>query len=185
MKKYWFIALLNLGLIGFAAAQHKPQPLLDVDRVWQLYKDTSDITINYDGQEIKAKVLISYNALNKPYSVIAYGEVDASVSKSLNKLMRELSAAKLQAGYKQSPGTFPVDFNPTDSSKNTVMVSYFEKGTQSAKYGVKRITNDVLTVKDYSVPLHVTDLFYFEVCDEGRRKDAKTSQTADKGKFVF
>jgi hypothetical protein len=180
MKKVYFL-IIGLLFAHFVTAQKKAAVAqLDVDRVYNLYKDTSDIIIKSGGKEIKAKIKISLNALNKPYSVIAYGEADADMDDVLQKLKVELGVAKLQAGYKQSPGMFPVTFNPTGSYEHTVKISYYQKGSQSAKYGIQKIMYNDQDVNGLSVPKHVSDFFYFEVCDENRRNATKAGD-----KFVF
>jgi hypothetical protein len=180
MKKVYFI-IFSLLLANLAMAQKKvAQPELDVDKVYNLYKDTSDIIIRTGGKEIKAKIKISLNALDKPYSVIAYGEADADLDEVLQKLKVELGVTKLQAGYKQSPGTYPVTFNPTGNYEHTVKISYFQKGSQSAKYGIQKIMYNDQDVNGLTVPRHVSDFFYFEVCDESRRNAAKAGD-----RFVF
>jgi hypothetical protein len=180
MKKVYFI-IFSLLLANLVMAQKKvAQPELDVDKVYNLYKDTSDIIIRTGGKEIKAKIKISLNALDKPYSVIAYGEADADLDEVLQKLKVELGVTKLQAGYKQSPGTYPVTFNPTGNYEHTVKISYFQKGSQSAKYGIQKIMYNDQDVNGLTVPRHVSDFFYFEVCDESRRNAAKAGD-----RFVF
>ncbi|WP_311952526.1 hypothetical protein [Mucilaginibacter terrae] len=181
MKKISFVIILSVLLCNLAWAQKKSaEPELDIDRVYNLYKDTSDIVIKTGGKEIKAKIKITMNAFDKPYSVIAYGEADADADEVLQKLKTELGVTKLQAGYKQSPGTFPVVFNPTGSYEHTVQISYFQKGTQSAKYGIQKIMYNDQEANGQKVARHVSDFFYFEVCDEGRRNAAKAEE-----KFVF
>ncbi|WP_295771166.1 hypothetical protein [uncultured Mucilaginibacter sp.] len=180
MKRIFFV-LVSILLCSELWAQKKvSESELDVDRIYNLYKDTSDIVIKTGGKEIKAKIKITLNAFDKPYSVIAYGEADAEVDDVLQKLKTELGVAKLQAGYKQSQGTFPVTFNPTGSYEHTLQISYFQKGTQSAKYGIQKIMYNDQDINGLKVPRHVSDFFYFEVCDEGRRNAAKTEE-----KFVF
>lgn len=181
MKKVYFFIILGLFLANMVSAQKKAaEPELDVDRVYNLYKDTNEVVIKSGGKEIKARIQISYNALDKPYSVIAYGETDADIDDVLQKLKIELGVAKLQAGYKQSPGTFPVIFNPTGSYEHSVQISYFQKGTQSAKYGIQKIMYNDQEINGQKIARHVSDFFYFEVCDEGRRNAAKAED-----KFVF
>ncbi|WP_345950903.1 MULTISPECIES: hypothetical protein [unclassified Mucilaginibacter] len=180
MKKVYFIIISLLFAQAVVAQKKATGPELDVDRIYNLYKDTSDIVIKTGGKEIKAKIKISYNALDKPYSVIAYGEADADMDEVLQKLKTELGVAKLQAGYKQSPGTFPVAFNPSGSYEHNILISYFQKGTQSAKYGIQKIMYNDQDVNGISVQRHVSDFFYFEVCDESRRNETKAGD-----KFVF
>jgi hypothetical protein len=184
MKKiYCIVIALFFARILTAQAQTAVRPTvteLDVDRVYNLYKDTSDIVIKTGGREIKAKIKISLNALDKPYSIIAYGETDANVDEVLQKLKTELGITKLQSGYKQSPGMFPVSFNPTGTYEHVIPISYFQKGTQSAKYGIQKIMYTEQDVNGMSVKRHVGDFFYFEVCDEGRRNTFKPGD-----KFVF
>jgi hypothetical protein len=173
------IAVLFAGVV--TAQQKKPVATgLDVDKVYNLYKDTSDIVIRTGGKEIKAKIKISLNAFDKPYSVIAYGETDADIDEVLQKLKVELGVTKMQAGYKQSPGEFPVTFNPTGNYEHTVKITYYQKGSQSAKYGIQKIMYNDQDVNGLTVPRHVSDFFYFEVCDESRRNAAKESEN-----FVF
>ena len=180
MKKVYFI-IIGLLFAHVVMAQKKVAvPELDVDKVYNLYKDTSDIIIRTGGKEIKAKIKISLNALDKPYSVIAYGEADADMDDVLQKLKVELGVTKLQAGYKQSPGIYPVTFNPTGNYEHTIKISYFQKGSQSAKYGIQKIMYNDQDVNGLNVPRHVSDFFYFEVCDETRRNAAKAGDT-----FVF
>jgi hypothetical protein len=185
MKKFYCIIItLLLTQVMATQAQTVAKPVaaaeLDVDRVYNLYKDTSDIVIKTGGREIKAKIKVSLNALDKPYSVIAYGETDADVDEVLQKLKVELGVTKLQAGYKQSPGTFPVVFNPTGTYEHVIPISYFQKGSQSAKYGIQKIMYTDQDVNGMSVKRHVSDFFYFEVCDESRRNATKPGE-----KFVF
>lgn len=181
MKKAYLFIIIGLLFANMASAQKKSlEPELDIDRVYALYKDTNEVVIKTGGKEIKAKIKITLNAFDKPYSVIAYGETDADVDEVLQKLKTELGVTKLQAGYKQSPGTFPVNFNPTGNYEHTVLISYFQKGTQSAKYGIQKIMYNDQEGNGQKVARHVSDFFYFEVCDEGRRNAAKAED-----KFVF
>jgi len=180
MKKFYFI-ILALLLANIVLAQKKAaESGLDIDKLYKLYKDTNEVTIRAGGKEIKASIKISLNAFDKPYSIICYGETDADADEALQKLKVELGVTKLQAGYKQSPGTFPVNFNPTGSFEHTIQISYFQKGSQSAKYGIQKIMYDDKDINGLSSPRHVSDFFYFEVCDENRRNAAKAEE-----KFVF
>jgi hypothetical protein len=180
MKKICLI-IVSFLIASAALAQKKAGgPELDVDKVYNLYKDTSDIVIKTGGKEIKAKIKVSMNAFDRPYSVICYGEADANVDDVMQKLKVDLGVAKLQAGYKQSPGTFPVTFNPTGGYEHVVQISYFQKGSQSAKYGIQKVMYNDQDVNGLKTPRHVSDFFYFEVCDEGRRNAAKAED-----KFVF
>ncbi len=180
MKNICFI-IIGFLLVNVAIAQIRTAGTeLDVDRVYNLYKDTSDIVIKTGGKEIKAKIKVSKNAFDKPYSVICYGEADADMDEALQKLKVDLGVAKLQAGYKQSPGTFPVTFNPTGSYEHVIKISYFQKGGQSAKYGIQKVMYNDQDVNGLRAPRHVSDFFYFEVCDEGRRNASKAED-----KFVF
>lgn len=177
-KLLFYIGVAILSIDSSYAQTRQPE--LDIDKVYQLYKDTNAITIHTGGKEIKANILISYNALNKPYSIIAYGEADANATEALNKLKIDLGLAKLQAGYKQAPGEYPVSFNPAGNYENSINVTLFQKGTQSAKYGIKKIMYRDQTAPGTFVERHVSDFFYFEVCDEGRRNASKPEE-----KFVF
>lgn len=180
MKKIYFV-IIGLIFTSLAVAQNKPiSTELDVDKVYRLYKDTSDIIIRTGGKEIKAKIKVSLNAMNKPYSVIAYGEADANMDDVLQKLKVELGVAKIKDGYRQSPGTFPVIFNPTGSFEHKIIISYFQKGSQSAKYGIQKVMYNDQDINGLNVRRHVSDFFYFEVCDETRRNLAKAGD-----KFVF
>jgi hypothetical protein len=136
MKKFYFIILALLLANIVLAQKQAAEPVLDVDKLYKLYKDTNEVTIRTGGKEIKANIKVSLNAFDKPYSIICYGETDADANEVLQKLKVELGVAKLQAGYKQSSGTFPVKFNPTGSFEHTILISYFQKGSQSAKYGI-------------------------------------------------
>lgn len=180
MKKVYFI-ILALIFANIVLAQKKAtEPELDVDKVYKLYKDTNEVTIRTGGKEIKASIKVSLNAFDKPYSIICYGETDADVDELLQKLKVDLGVTKLQAGYKQSPGVYPVTFNPTGSFEHSIQISYFQKGSQSAKYGIQKIMYDDRDINGLSSPRHVSDFFYFEVCDENRRNASKAGE-----KFVF
>ena len=180
MKKLYFLLLALLFANALWAQKKAAEPELDVDKVYKLYKDTNEITIRTGGKEIKANIKISLNAFDKPYSVICYGEADADVDDVLQKLKVELGVTKLQAGYKQSPGTFPVPFNPTGSFEHSIPINYFQKGSQSAKYGIQKVMYNDKDINGLSTPRHVSDFFYFEVCDENRRNAVKAGD-----KFVF
>lgn len=186
MRKAYLIIICIL-LTRLASAQNKAiEPALDVDRLWQLYKDTTEVTIQVDDKEVKAHILISYNDYNKPYSIIAYGEADAisGMTKALENLKNDLGAQKLKAGYRQAPGTFTVNFHPVGNNDNVIEVSLFQKGTQSAKYGVKKVTYTDPGTNGQGTVRQVGNFFYFEVCDEGRRNAVKQEKAKD-NRFVF
>lgn len=159
------------------APMRKPEPGSDVDRLWVLYRDTDVVMIPMGDREVKAHVQILYNDEKKPYSVIAYGEADADSSRSLDKLVHDLAAEKLKAGYHQIPGRFPVTFNPGGMYENKFEVVLYQKGNQFAKYGTKKVIYNESTRE--SAPQYVGDSFYFEVVDESRRPANKSK------KFVF
>ncbi|WP_158825013.1 hypothetical protein [Mucilaginibacter lacusdianchii] len=182
-----FLIIISILLTHLAFAQNKAEPALDVDRLWKLYKDTSEVIIHLDNQEVTAHIVISYNAAKKPYSVIAYGETDAvtDLTQALEKLKNELGAEKLKAGYRQAPGTYTVNFHPAGNNENVVDVSLFQKGTQSAKYGVKKVTySDPGTNGQGAVQRYVGNFFYFEVCDEGRR-NVSVDKSVKEERFIF
>ncbi|QJD95086.1 hypothetical protein HH214_03935 [Mucilaginibacter robiniae] len=156
----------------------KPEPGSDVDRLWVLYRDTDVVMIPLDGRAVKAHVQILYNADKKPYSVIAYGEADADSTHALDKLVHELITEKLKVGYHQIPGRFSVAFNPGGTFENKFEVVLYQKGSQFAKYGTKKIIYNPSVHE--SVPQYVGDSFYFEVVDESRRPVAGGAK-----KFVF
>jgi hypothetical protein len=182
-----FLIIFALLITHLTLAQSKAEPGLDVDRLWKLYKDTSEVTIRLGEQQVTAHIVISYNDYKKPYSVIAYGETDAltDLTQALEKLKNELGAEKLKAGYRQAPGTYTVNFHPTANNENVVDVALYQKGTQSTKYGVKKVTYaDPGANGQAGVQRYIGNFFYFEVCDEGRRND-HLDKDAKADRFIF
>jgi hypothetical protein len=163
--KLFLLWLLALPMI--AATQNKKSTVitLDVDRLYQKYKDYETVTIHTADGDLTANVKCFLNEKGKPYSVILYGYCGGNVS--VEKLSRTLESQKTKSGYGFT-GYSSVSFEG-----ESVLASLYEKNTQYAKYGIKRSQDryvklfDGTEIKPDKYP--VSDFFYFEVGDVRRR----------------
>lgn len=149
--------------------------LLDVDRLYQKYKNKEHILIRAGNREVKANVIIQYNTFGQPASIILYGEADGDMGNTLESLKQELEDAKLKAGYKQiNSRSNVVNFEQNNSYENNIDVSLFQKGTQYAKYGIKQAGERqpavTASTDENTSPRFVSDFFYFEVGDTARKQ---------------
>lgn len=125
---------------------------LDVDRLYSIYKDKSEITINTGNREIIAHILISYNKQNRPCRIIMYGEAVPDMQNSLDELKDELCDAKVKAGYKKIQKAATVNFDQSGMYENNVSVTLYQKDTQYAKYGIKKMQDRNELVADEGRP---------------------------------
>jgi hypothetical protein len=183
------LALLLLMLPLVVAAQTKKPATtkkpttasLDVDRLYQKYKEWETVTIHTADGDITANVKCLLNDNGKPYAVILYGYAGGSVDPE--KLVKALENDKLKSGYR-STGHSSVTFS-TDYDVEMVSVDVYEKKTQYAKYGVKRhdLFQDIDKWKEVNERREKQglprlkpapgDFFYCEVGDVGRRSTGK------------
>ena len=120
---------------------------------------------------IDAKVIINYNTKGKPYRIIVYGE--AAADADLEALVNRLGDDKLKAGYRNLLHPNAVNFDQKRVYENNIQVSVYQKGTQYAKYGIKKMETRNQLVGETGTPRHTTDFFYFEVGDTARRSALK------------
>jgi hypothetical protein len=154
---------------------------LDVDRLYQKYKEWGTVTIHTADGDITANVKCLLNDKGKPYAVILYGYAGGSVDPE--KLVNALGNDKLKSGYR-STGYSSVTFS-TDYDVEMVSVDVYEKKTQYAKYGVNRhnFLKDIEKLKELNERREKQglprlkpapgDFFYCEVGDVGRRSTGK------------
>lgn len=171
------LALLGMLFMGLffthnAVAQ---TATLDVDRLYEKYKGRTETTIFVGDKEINARVLISYNTSNRPYRIIVYGEAVGGYD--LEELVDQLCASKVKDGYRRLLGANVVNFDSYGMYENNVEVKAFQKGTQYAKYGIKKMEfrNQVApdSLAEGRSFRHLNDFFYFEVGDAARKKARK------------
>lgn len=125
MKKGSAILIIYLILSCSAAAQNK---ILDVDRLFDQYKNSDSITITNAKGGIKLGVTLAVNEKGEPISIILSGYVE---NKDIaNSLKAKLCQDKIKAGYKYD-GTSQVY-----SDLENVTVDVYTKGSQYAKYGI-------------------------------------------------
>jgi len=178
LHKNIFVCCILL-LLGYAALaqKHTAASPLDVDRLYQKYKNKSQIVIYTGNREITAQVFIAYNNANQPCAIILYGEANADTGNAIDKLKHELCSAKQKAGYKQIFSRRNlVNFEQDGSYEHNIEVSVFQKGSQYAKYGIKNgqdraiVTQpDSVMTADSTPARYISDFFYFEVGDSSRK----------------
>ena len=148
---------------------------LDVDRLYEKYKGHTETTIFTGDKEINAHVLINYNANNRPYRIIIYGE--AAADADMEELVDQLCNAKMKAGYKKVVRPIPVNFDQYGMYENNIPVRSYQKGSQYAKYGIKKMEyrNQMQadSVAENTNLRHTSDFFYFEVGDTNRKRTSK------------
>ncbi|MVN92761.1 hypothetical protein [Mucilaginibacter aquatilis] len=170
-KTYIFKAIMVLCAV-FVSLQVKAQTAAsDIDRLYQKYKGNTETTIFVGDKEVNARVLINYNAHNKPYRIIIYGE--ALADSDMDELIDQLCDAKIKAGYRRSPSKNVVNFDQNGIYENNIDVSTFQKGTQYAKYGIKKMEARNQLVGENGTPKYSSDFFYFEVGDNARKRTSK------------
>lgn len=166
--------MVVLGLL-FSRPAAAQTGQLDVDRLYEKYKGRNETTIFAGDKEINAHVLISYNGNNRPYRIIVYGEVAADAD--MEELVDQLCDAKVKAGYKKVLRPVPVNFDQYGMYENNIPVRSFQKGSQYAKYGIKKMEfrNQVQpdSVAESTNLRHTSDFFYFEVGDTNRKRTLK------------
>jgi hypothetical protein len=162
------VLVMVLGIANNVIAQTAQ---LDVDRLYEKYKGHNQTTIFVGDREIQAHVLIGYNAQNKPYRIIIYGETAAD--SDLENMIDQLCQAKVKAGYRRLTGTNVVNFDQSGSYENNIPVTAYQKGTQYAKYGIKRMEARNQLVTENGATRFTTDFFYFEVGDTARKRSSK------------
>jgi hypothetical protein len=165
--------LLSLTFVCLLFAQYTSAQTVktDLDRLYEKYKGTSETTIFVGDKEISARVLINYNAKHQPYRIIIYG--DAAADTNLEELVSQLGEAKTKAGYKRLQQAGAVNFDQNRVYENNIQVALYQKGTQYAKYGIKKMDERNQLVGDTENPHHTTDFFYFEVGDAARKNTVK------------
>jgi len=170
-KASLFLLSLLFIVLGFAQRGTAQTAKTDLDRLYEKYKGNSETTIFVGDKEISARVLINYNAKNKPYRIIVYGE--AAADADLEELVDQLGQAKTKAGYKRSQHAGAVNFDQNRVYENNIQVSVYQKGTQYAKYGIKKMEDRNQLVGETENPHHTSDFFYFEVGDTARKSTLK------------
>lgn len=143
----------------------------DLDRLYQKYKGNTETTIFVGDKEVNARVLINYNNHNKPYRIIIYGE--AVADGDMEELIDQLCDAKVKAGYKKSTLKNVVNFDQNGIYENNIDVVTYQKGTQYARYGIKKMEVRNQLVAENGTPKYSSDFFYFEVGDNARKRNMK------------
>ncbi|QJD95085.1 hypothetical protein HH214_03930 [Mucilaginibacter robiniae] len=174
--------LVWILLLGYGALAQKKANLarLDVDRLYEIYHDKQEVTFRTNTGNVTANVLIYYNAYRQPCAIILYG--DAVGLANIEEVKQQLGAAKLHDGYVKDNGKLnTIDFDRPGAYENNVEVTVYHKGTQYAKYGIKKMEerNPVDTLNNDNMPTNISDFFYFEVGDTARK------QAIRPGKLVF
>jgi hypothetical protein len=146
----------------------------DLDRLYQKYKGLSETTIFVGDREINARVLINYNANNKPYRIIIYGEAAADVD--MEQLVNQLGNTKTKAGYRKLLHPNAVNFDQNRVYENNIQVNVYQKGTQYAKYGFKKMEDRNQLTTETGTARFTSDFFYFEVGDTARRSTLKAEK---------
>lgn len=134
---------------------------LDIDKIYQKYKDLKTVTIHTADGDIEAKIKITLNSEGKPSSIILYNWV-AFQDVTIERIMASLESAKEKTGYKNK-GSSTVFFEG-----EFVTTSLYEKGTQYAKYGLqKEMFRNLPSLEDQQKESKkpVGSFFYFEVGD--------------------
>lgn len=171
-KSKGLFALILLAVLFVSANTYaQTSASTDLDRLYQKYKGNTETTIFVGDKEVNARVLINYNSHNKPYRIIIYGEAVADAD--MEELIDQLSDAKIKAGYKKSTLKNVVNFDQNGIYENNIDVATYQKGTQYAKYGVKKMEARNLLVSENGTPKYSSDFFYFEVGDTARKRTLK------------
>jgi len=170
-KTNWLFIIILLSGLFISAKVSAQATASDVDRLYQKYKGNTETTIFVGDKEVNARVLINYNAHNKPYRIIIYGE--AAADSDMEELIDELCSAKAKAGYKRSATKNVVNFDQNGIYENNIEVATYQKGTQYAKYGVKTMETRNQLVGEGGTPKFLSDFFYFEVGDAARKRTLK------------
>jgi len=169
-----WLGMLLMGLLFSRQAAAQTEQL-DVDRLYEKYKGRTETTIFAGDKEINAHVLISYNGNNRPYRIIVYGEATADAD--MEELVDQLCNAKAKAGYKKAVRSSPVNFDQYGMYENNIPVRSYQKGSQYAKYGIKKMEfrNQIQadSVTESTNLRHTSDFFYFEVGDANRKRTLK------------
>ncbi|MFD1259021.1 hypothetical protein ACFQ3S_19615 [Mucilaginibacter terrae] len=166
------VSMLILGILVMCLAfTSKGMAQTDLDRLYSKYKGRTETTIFVGEREINAKVIVNYNAKGKPYRIIVYGE--AAADGDLENLVEELGETKVKAGYRKLLHPNAVNFDQNRIYENNIQVSLYQKGTQYAKYGIKKIEVRNQLVGETGTPHYTADFFYFEVGDTARRSTLK------------
>jgi hypothetical protein len=165
-------SLLMLGILLMCLTfSQKVLAQTDLDRLYTKYKGRTETTIFVGEREINAKVIVNYNAKGQPYRIIVYGE--AAADGDLENLVEELGDTKVKAGYKKMLHPNAVNFDQNRVYENNIEVSVYQKGTQYAKYGIKKMDVRNQLVGETGTPHYTDDFFYFEVGDTARRSTLK------------
>ena len=169
-----WLSMIAMSLIFTQSLLAQTAPL-DVDRLYEKYKGQSETTIFAGDKEINAHVLISYNGNNRPYRIIIYGE--AAADADMEELVDQLCTTKMKAGYKKIARPVPVNFDQYGMYENNIPVRCYQKGSQYAKYGIKKMEyrNQMQadSVAESTNLRHTSDFFYFEVGDTNRKRTSK------------
>lgn len=170
-KTNWLLVIILLSGLFISAKANAQAAASDLDRLYQKYKGNTETTIFVGDKEVNARVLINYNSNNKPYRIIIYGESVADTD--MEELVDELCAAKSKAGYKRSVNKNVVNFDQKGIYENNIEVATYLKGTQYAKYGIKKMEVRNQLVGENGTPKYSSDFFYFEVGDTARKRTLK------------
>jgi len=170
-KTNWLFTLILLSGLFFSTKTNAQAASPDLDRLYQKYKGTTETTIFVGEKEVNARVLINYNANNKPYRIIIYGE--AAADSDMEELIDGLCSAKAKSGYKRSTAKNVVNFDQNGIYENNIEVASYQKGSQYAKYGVKKMETRNQLVVEGGAPKFLSDFFYFEVGDTARKRTLK------------
>jgi hypothetical protein len=168
------LVLVMMGLL-FSRPLAAQTAQLDVDRLYEKYKGRTETTIFAGDKEINAHVLISYNGNNLPYRIVVYGEATADAD--MEELVDQLCEAKVKAGYQKAVRATPVNFDQYGMYENNIPVRSYQKGSQYAKYGIKKMEfrnqTQADSVTESTNLRHTSDFFYFEVGDANRKRTLK------------
>jgi hypothetical protein len=165
------VVSMVLTCLCFSQVTIAQTPATDLDRLYQKYKGLSETTVFVGDREVNARVIINYNAKGKPYRIIVFGE--AAADADMEQLVTQLGDAKLKAGYKSVPHPGAVNFDQNRIYENNIQVSVYQKGTQYAKYGIKKVEDRNQLVGETGTARFTSDFFYFEVGDMARKSTLK------------
>ncbi|MEJ7820937.1 MAG: hypothetical protein WKF85_01375 [Chitinophagaceae bacterium] len=165
IMKYFLMSLtlMIISITGFSQQKLKRTPQTpmkitsDLDRLFQKYKNTSAVTLQYGGESFEANIKIEYNANDSPSAVIMYGRCTSR--NHVYGLIDNLVKQKEKSGYR-----YVSAFNSSIPGEilETASGNTYQKGTQYAKYGTT--LNDLF------------DWFYFEVGDMKRKGNGKSEK---------
>jgi hypothetical protein len=152
-------SLLMLGILLLCLSfTQKVSAQTDLDRLYIKYKGQTETTIFVGEREINARVII-------------YGE--AAADTDMENLVEELGNTKTKAGYRKLLHPNAVNFDQNRVYENNIQVSVYQKGTQYAQYGIKKMDERNQLVGETGTPHYTDDFFYFEVGDTARRSTLK------------